>query len=138
MVKDFDVSSNDNLKKDSVAKNKWFGKIETVEDAQEAVKSSSNVFIFVGALTFINGFLGLAEIFDALLFIFLGFILKKYKKLYVAVILFILSLLSLIITILNSIIGGGDSNIFLAAILVYAGFRAVKGAWKLKKIHSTN
>jgi len=117
-------------------KNKLFSKIETEEDALNVIKDSSNGFYFLAALQATLGFVvsGPMILIDSILFVILGFSLRKYESRAVAIILLLLSLAALYSTMMNRIYNTGGQNIFLAAVMVWASIRAFQATVALKKI----
>ena len=122
-------------------KNNWFGKIETREEALKIVKNISIGFYFVAALQLVLGFLlfGVYGIFDGIAFFVLTFLLHKFNSRAVAVILLLLSVAVLVSTAINKFTDGmGGRNIALAAIMIWASFRAFQATTKLKAWEKNN
>lgn len=111
-----------------------FSKIETSDDALKAVRSTSAVFFVVAAIQAVVGFVLDAGLwFDAIAFALFGFLLRRFNSRAAAVVLLLLAVLGLLVTFANKIGAGtgGGTNIFLAALVVGAGIRAVRATWKL-------
>ncbi len=116
-------------------KQKWFAKIETRDDALRVVKDTSMGFFFVAALQAALSFLvGFSIIFDAVIYAFGGFFLRRYNSRAAAVVLLILAVVGTGVTFANRAGAdfGGGNNIFLALIVLWAAIRAVEATFKLR------
>lgn len=114
-----------------------FWEIKTKEEAHSVIKSTAYIFYFVAAITLILVFLvSPSAIIDVFLFALFATLLLVFKSRVAAVILAILSVVSLVTTILTKagIIEAGGKNVFLAIIVAYAGIAAVYATFKLKKL----
>ncbi len=117
-------------------KNTLFGKIETKEEALKIIKDSSNGFYFLSALEIIAGYfvIGISAIIDGIIFAICAFLLRKFNSKVVAIILLLISAMSLITTGVNKFSNGsGGQNIFLAVIVVWISIRAVQATFALEK-----
>src|SRR5688572_13978125 len=115
-------------------KKKFWGPIETIEDADKVCRDSANAFFFVAILQAVIGaFLAPAMLIDAAAFAILAFLLRKLKSRVAAVLLLIVAGFVCISTVMNKInpeSAVGGSNIFLAIIIMMAAIRAVQGSFK--------
>lgn len=114
----------------------WLGKIETKEQAFKVIKECSNGFYFVAALgVLVSFFLGRGYLIDAVVFVILAFLLRKFKSRIVAIIMSLMSSLVIISTIMSALkITKGGTNMLLAVILMWISIRAVQATFKLPKL----
>jgi len=121
---------------EQVKKNKpvLFKFIETKEEARKTIRDASYGFLFLAVLTGVASFvLGAALLTDAALYLVLALLLFWLKSRIVAVLLLVLSCMSLIVTILNKLgkMDQGGGNVLLAIIVVWVAMKAVEATFKL-------
>ncbi len=110
--------------------------IETKEEALKTIKDASYGFLFLAALTGVASFvLGPALLTDAVLYLVLALLLFWLKSRIVAVLLLVLSCMSLIVTVLNKLgkMDQGGGNVLLAIIVAWVAIKAVEATFKLHK-----
>ena len=110
---------------------KW---IDNKEEALKIIKESSYVFIFISILNAVVGyFIAPVLISYAILFSVLALLLLRLKSRIVAVLLFLLSAGSLVMTVLTNLghTKGGGTNIFLALIVFWISIKALEATFKL-------
>ena len=89
--------------------NSWFSKVESKEKAIKIIDHISKVFMILGSLQILLGFMledfsfesKVAVCITGLVYICLGFLLKKFKNTIIAIILLLLSLTGVIATSMN-------------------------------------
>jgi hypothetical protein len=122
------------------AKKKFWGPIDTIEDADKVCRDSANAFFFVAILQgAIGAFFAPAMLIDAAAFAILAFLLRKLKSRVAAVLLLIVAGFVCISTVMNKInpeSAVGGSNIFLAIIIMMAAIRAVQGSFKYHSLRA--
>lgn len=120
----------------SKKKNTWFAKIETREDALSVIKDTSNNFYFLALIQTIFGYLiaGPLAIVDGIIFVFLGFLLRKYNSRFVSAIMIVISLFIISSTSANIISGAGGTNMWLAVAMLWISIRAWQATSKLRKL----
>ena len=113
-----------------------FGPITSKEDAAKIVKSTAWMAVAVGVLNLLIGFFFIQNaMLDGAVYVFLGIMLLVLKSRWVAAILLLLAVGTVLMTVYNNISGGqGGSNIYLAVILLYYSFRAVQASFKFKSL----
>jgi len=122
------------------SKNKWWGKIETREEALGVIKDSANGFYCVAVIQVVIGLflLGVGAVVDGIIFAVLAFLLKKFNTILVALILFVLSMIGVVATGVNQFGGGtGGRNMVLAIIMVWMSVRALQATARLRKLGKT-
>ena len=108
--------------------------VETKEDALKTIRYTSYGFCGLAVLALGVSFaLGTALLLDAALYLALALLLFWLKSRIVAVLLLILTCMSLIVTILNRMgkMDQGGGNVLLAIIVVWVAAKAVEATWKL-------
>lgn len=118
-----------------VKKRGWLSKIESRADALKTIKDASTGFFAVAALqTALSFLVGFSVLIDAAIYAVGGFLLRRFNSRVAAVVLLVLALLGLAVTVANRLGGnlGGGSNVFLAAIVLWAAIRAVEATFKLR------
>jgi hypothetical protein len=116
-------------------KSGMFAKIESREDAQKMVRDAAYAFYFTAALQGVIGYFILKSmIADGVLYAVLAFSLHKSSSRIAAVLLFLLTLISFVVTIMNKIgaTNQGGGNIFLASIVLIISVRAIEATFKLR------
>jgi hypothetical protein len=117
-------------------KNALFSKIESREEALKVVKDASTGFYIIAALNAALAFIiGFSILFDAIVYLVGGFLIRKYNSKVAAICLLIFASMGAMVTVANKAganLGGGN-NIFLAVIILWAAIRAVDATFKLKK-----
>jgi len=115
-------------------KSGMFSAIRTRDDADKVAKDCGNAFFVVAAIQGgIGVFIAPSLLFDAAVYAICGYFIRFRKSRSAAVIASLLSGIGLVVTVMNKMgqnVGGGN-NIFLAAIVVIAGARAVEATFKL-------
>jgi hypothetical protein len=112
-----------------------FSKISSRDDAIKIIKDSAMAFIVVGIL---NGAIGFwlmpSMVIDAIIYIVLGFLLRRFYSRVVALILLLLSGASIFVTFMNLTAAQkqGGTNVVLAVIVFIAAVRAVEATVKLR------
>lgn len=117
-------------------KYKWFGKIETLEEAEKLIKDGGNGFYVLAVIqAALSYFLDWTMLIDGVLLAILAYLLKKRKNVWIAAILFAFVLVMLVTTTISRFgyEGYGGKNILLAIIAVYISFRALQAALYLRK-----
>jgi hypothetical protein len=132
--------------------NNWLlRKIETREDAIHVIRNSSNVFYTIAAFDFVVGliilFVPYFENLDLSIVVIVvttsitlavfAYLLRKYKSLLIAVLLLILSILSLIAAIMNAIDIGVQISWFFPALAIFASIRSVQAIHKIHELERT-
>ncbi|MCP4418956.1 MAG: hypothetical protein GY805_20255 [Chloroflexi bacterium] len=115
-------------------KNSTFSKIESRTEALKVIKESSITFMVVGMILGAFGFFLFPEtLMDAALYIILGLVLMFVKSRIAAVLLLLLSGVSVVTTFMNrlGITAVGGRNIFLAILVFWAAVKAVEATFKL-------
>jgi hypothetical protein len=116
-------------------KNAFFSKIESRGDALAVIRDASSGFYFIAGIQGLIGlFVAPSLLVDAAIYATLAFLLRKLNSRLVAVALLLVALAAVISTLVNKFGGGGGpggSNIFLAAVAVAAGYRAVEATFAL-------
>lgn len=111
-----------------------FAKIDSREDALRVVKDASSAFFFIAGLQILVAFLlGFSLLLDAGIYIICGFFIRRFNSRVAAIVVLLLSLLSIATTIGN-LLGadlGGGSNIVLAVIVLAVAVRTVEATFKL-------
>jgi hypothetical protein len=112
-----------------------FTRIEDAAGARKQISSVAGACYVVGGITAIAAFfIGLDALIDGLLFAGLGLWLHRRESRVAAVPLLLLSSAGLVVTALNHFGGGtGGRNLFLAALMLWAGIRAVEATFKLPR-----
>ena len=124
-------------------KSRFFGPIDTREEALKVVKESAIAFVVLGA---ISGSIALAMpqmrglLWDAMLMILLAGALYQWKSRAAAVALLVLATLSAVVTVANMIgvMNKGGTNIVLALIVVWAAYRGVQATFALHRMGAAN
>jgi hypothetical protein len=119
----------------SDSKKGWFSGIGTREDAEKTAKDCGNGFFAVAALQGLLGaFIAPSLILDAAVYAICGYFVRfKYSRV-AAVVALILATIAGVTTVMNRMgqnVGGGN-NIFVAAIVIFAGVRSVEATFKLR------
>lgn len=120
-------------------KNSMFGKIKTKEDALKVIKESSNGFFILAGIQAVLGYfvVGFSALIDAGIYALLAFFLKRFKSRVSAVILLIVSLLSLFVTFINKVENAqGGRNTLLAIMVVFVAFRSIQATFKYYKLNN--
>ena len=89
--------------------NSWFGPIESKEKAIKMINHISKVFMILGAIQILGGLTFVGFLYEAkitlgvngVVYAGLGFLLGKFKKTVIAIILLLLSLTGVIVTSMN-------------------------------------
>jgi len=125
-------------------KRRWFFKIQTIDDAEYAMKIAYQCFyalailqaIVLGLfLAFDNEVTGPLNLFDPALLAFLAWMIQARQSRTAAVVSLVYSVFIVFIT-LSAFTGTpipgtfGGKNIFLAAIAVYAAYMGIQGSFK--------
>ena len=121
----------------AATKKRWYGPIETPEDAIAVVREMAKGYFFLAGLeAILSPFIGLLALVDAGLLAILAFILIKLRSRVAAVALLVVSLLEGYQTFANRFAGEryGGTNIFLAVIMIWAGIRSVRATFKYWKL----
>jgi len=114
-------------------------RITTREDALATIKEASTGFFVVAAIMAALSFLiGFTVLVDAALFVVLAFLVRRFHSRVAAVLLLLLAVADAAATVANKLgyDAGGGSNIFLAAIVLWAAIRAVEATFKLRSLTS--
>jgi hypothetical protein len=115
-------------------KNSLFAKIENRSEAVKVIKDTSIAFMVLGVIQGAIGYFLFPELlYDAALYIVLGLILLVVKSRIAAVLLLILSGISVVTTVTNllGITASGGGNIIVALIIFGAAVKAVEATFKL-------
>lgn len=121
-------------------KQKLFGNIVTKEDALGVIRETSKGFYFFAALQGILGFMliGMAALVDAALYAGLAFLLAKFRSRVAAVLLLLMSGVSLFTTLDTRINGGvGGQNLILAVVVIWISIRAVQATFTFHRIEAS-
>jgi hypothetical protein len=113
----------------------WFSRIESREEALEAIKEVSvGVFVIAGLQSALSFFFGLSTLFDAVIYAAGGFFLRRFNSRIAAVVLLLLALAGAVVTIANRLGANlaSGKNVFLALILLVLSARAVEATFKLR------
>lgn len=122
--------------------NSWFGKIESKEKAAKVIKHISKVFVIIGALQIILGFILQDFQFESrvemgitgLVYLCLGFLFGKFKKTIIAMILLLLSLTGVIVTSMNLFgIFGNTQNRGLPIMGIAIAIASIQGIKATRK-----
>lgn len=121
-------------------KNLWFEKIETREEALKVIKDNCYAFFLIAFMQTVIGLaIGINLWIDAILYFILGLILLKFNSRVAAILLLILNSIALGQTFMNKInpdtsIRTGGTNVFLAAVMLWASIRIVQASFKIHKL----
>jgi hypothetical protein len=118
----------------------WLKKIDSEEAALEVIRETSyGFFIVSGLLIVVSLLMKTLGIVDGVLYASFGALLLKFKSRVAAVMLLMLSFISVIVTVLNrfSAERSGGTNMLLAVMVCWAGVRAVQAAFALEKLRKT-
>ena len=117
-------------------KNAWYGKIETKEDAIKVIKDSSNGFLLLSAIQMALGFIiGIETVIDGVIYLILALLLRKFNSRVVAIILLLLSLVSIVVTGMNKLGGGaGGRNVLLSLIVTWVSIRAIQATFVYNRL----
>jgi hypothetical protein len=119
---------------DKASKDSLLSRISSREDALKIVKDVSTGFLIIAAIQVALSFvLGFSMIFDAVIYIVGGLVLRRFQSRIAAVVLLLLATAGAGVTAANlagAKLGGGH-NIFLALVLLLAAIRAVEATFKL-------
>lgn len=119
----------------------YYGPIESQEAANKLINDAASIFyalaVLQGAIEYF--FVSAASgITDGLIMAGLAFLLKRYRKPWIAMTLLVLVGLGFVITMENKLNGGtGGANIYLAVIVFWTSIRAVQAIYKLKQLRET-
>lgn len=112
-------------------------KIETIDEATEIINMVSKSFIGLAILQLVLMVLLLGNyyaIIDFIAITLIALLLKKFKKVEFAIIIFLISLASLVFTVMNKIgLGEGGKNIYMSSIMVVMSFNAIKATCFIRK-----
>lgn len=114
--------------KKETKKDSLFGKIISKDEAIKVIKSSFIGLLIISIIQIILGFYfdSLSIVIDGIIFLILAVLVKKFKSRISAIILLILSLITLVS---NFIFEDGGSKV-LSFILIYLGIRIVQATFK--------
>lgn len=130
----------------SKKKQRWFFNVESIADAEEAIKIGYQTFyalaaiqavVLVGVYIFSNG--SIFSFFDPILMFLLAWFIDHKKSRTAALVLGMHTVLVAIVTLGNRIgvnLGGGfgGTNIVLAALALYGIYMGLQGTFKYHKI----
>lgn len=120
-------------------KKSWLAKVETKAEALDLIMGVTTGFWVLAGFQLLVGVVlfDFALVFDGLLNAVLAYFFRKYHSIWLAFALLVLSLLALLSTAINILLGtGGGSNIGLALIVVLVASRGVYAARELKRFSS--
>ncbi len=115
----------------------WKGKITEKKLAKFIANEAAKGFYVLAAIQLVIGWFinGPLALIDAVLFAGLAFLMVKFMSRVAAVILVILSVISLITTTFNLVLGGsGGVNIALAVLFLWMGVRAAQATFAYQKM----
>ncbi|MFH1712108.1 MAG: hypothetical protein ABH846_02630 [Patescibacteria group bacterium] len=115
----------------------WLGKIDSREQAAFVIKVATNGFYVLAAFQAIVGvfLFGWLAIIDAGLFALFAFLTARFKSCIAAVVLFVLSMIAFISTILNILMdSGGGVNFLLTVLMSILSLRALQAAFVYQKL----
>lgn len=128
-------------------KRRWFFRVETIEDANEAMKIAYQSFLALAAiqaaavlfLSFV-GSTSLANLGDSLLMVALAYLIKLRQSRLAAVLLLAYSLLIGFLTA-SARLGVpltdlGGRNVILAGLAVYAAYKGTQGTFKYHRLRT--
>lgn len=126
----------------------WFFSVTDVDSANNAIAMASQTAITLAGiqaivivfLSLLNPLLAI-NLFDSLFMVSLGLILKNKPSRLIALILFLYSILTVYTTIKArlgiSTEGFAGTNIILAIMFFYAGYKDVQGTFGYHRVHNT-
>ncbi|AFY39784.1 hypothetical protein Lepto7376_3598 [[Leptolyngbya] sp. PCC 7376] len=119
--------------------NQLFKPIENRSEAIKVIKDISYVFFFIAGLQAILGFfISPIAVLDGIIYAVLAGLLLTTKSRIVAILLLLLSVISVISTCLNALgISEGGTNIVLSFIIFYSSIRALHATFVLQGASST-
>jgi hypothetical protein len=129
-------------------KRRWFFRVETIEDAHEAMKIAYQSFFALAAIqaaaVLLLSFLGStspANMGDSLLMVALAYLIKLRQSRVAAVLLLAYSVLIAFLTA-SARLGVpltdmGGRNIILAGFAIYAAYKGMQGTFKYHKLRTT-
>ncbi len=112
-----------------------FAKIRQQEDAVKVVGAASLAFFIAGGLFMIlSHWYGSELLVNGIAYVVLGFLLRQFRSRMIAILLLLLAIVTALMAV--GVFSGhgfsGGLNIILAAIVVWAGARAVEATFKLR------
>ncbi|MEJ8554737.1 hypothetical protein [Tepidibacter sp. Z1-5] len=112
-------------------------KIENIDDATKIINTVSSSFIALAILQLVILVIFLGNyyaILDVIIIIVIASLLKKFKNITFAIIMFLISLASLVSTVMNRIgLSEGGQNIYLTVIMVLMSVKAIRATWFIRK-----
>jgi hypothetical protein len=112
-----------------------FSKINSREDAFKMVQDASYGFYFIAVLQGgIGYFIQKSMIIDGVLYAVLAIFLHKFRSRVAAILLFLMTSISLVVTFINKIGASkqGGGNIILAIIILIVSVRAIEATFRLR------
>jgi hypothetical protein len=118
----------------SVSRSFWSLRVETPDEARQAIRDSAYTFYAVALIQALAAFaIGPASLVDAVIFAALAFFLQKRKSNAPAVLLLVFSIVSVAVIARNWGTGApGGRNIVLGIVLVWAALKALVATSKFK------
>lgn len=135
-------------KKEGNKKHRWFYKVESLEDAQEAMKAAyTSFYAIAGIQTLVILFLGttsdtnlLTHLLDPIFMVFMALLIQLRQSRTAAVLLLVYSIYIGLITMMarfGAPIGVGGKNVVLAIMAIYGAYKGVQGTYKFHVFSKT-
>lgn len=112
-----------------------FARIRQQEDAVKVVRGASLAFFIAGGLfIMLSWWYGRELLIDGAAYVVLGFFLRQFNSRIIAIMLLLLAIVTSLMAfgIFSGRGHSGGLNVILAAIVVWAGVRAVEATFKLR------